>query len=115
MEETKVLTISGLAALLSEIEQLKDLDISVSEEANSITISIGDDVYTIESPDESIVEVEGNVVDSVDEINEECWDDISDVVEEYEEPVEGGVLKELIKTLAIGGLVRLTKNALKNA
>ena len=115
MEEAKVLTVSGLAAFLAEIEQLKGLDITVSEEANSISISIGDDTYQIESPEESVVEVGGDVVESVDEINEECWDEIADEVVEDDEPVEGGIIKELIKTLAIGGLVRLTKNALQNA
>ena len=115
MEESKVLTISGLVTLLSEIEQLKGLDIGFTEGDKDICISIGDDTYCIESPEQSVVEVSDDVVDIVEDIDNEGWDEISDIVEETDEPVEGGIIKELIKTLAIGGLVRLTKNALKNS
>lgn len=118
--ETKVLTISGLMAFLSQIEQLKGLDMTVAEEDNGIVISIGEDTYLIESEPDSIVEVDGDVIDSVETINEDGWDDIEDdVVDEFvegpDEAVEGGIIKELIKTLAIGGLVRLTKNAISKA
>lgn len=107
--ESKVLTISGLISFLSEIEQLKRLDMQVSEQDDGWTISIGEDTYKLESYSE--VEVDNDVVDSIEEIDEEGWEDVPDVVEE--EPVEGGIIKELLKTLAIGGLVRLTKNAIQ--
>lgn len=107
--ESKVLTISGLISFLSEIEQLKGLDMQVSEQDDGWTISIGEDTYKLESYSE--VEVDNDVVDSIEEIDEEGWEDVPDVVEE--EPVEGGIIKELLKTLAIGGLVRLTKNAIQ--
>lgn len=110
--ETKVLTVSGLVSFLSEIEELQGKDISVADEDSTLTISIGDSTYRIESPESSEVEVDSAVVDTVDSIDEEGWDEIADVVEEAEEPVEGGIIKEVLKTLAIGGLVRLTKNAI---
>lgn len=114
MDESKVLTISGLITFLSEIEQLKGLDIGISESDDNLCINIGDDTYCIQSPEDSVVEVDSDVVDSIEEIDQEGWDEIPDVIEE-DEPVEGGIIKELIKTLAIGGLVRLTKNALEKA
>lgn len=114
-EETKVLTISGLVSLLSEIEELKGLDISVTEEANTVCISIGDSTYCIESPESSSVDVPNEVVDVVSDIDEEGWDEIADVIEQEDETIEGGLIKEVLKTLAIGGLVRLTKNAIQNA
>ena len=110
--ETKVLTVSGLVSFLSEIEELQGKDISVADEDSTLTISIGDSTYRIESLESSEVEVDSAVVDTVDFIDEEGWDEIADVVEEAEEPVEGGIIKEVLKTLAIGGLVRLTKNAI---
>ena len=115
MEESKVLTVSGLLTLLSEIEQLKGLDIGVSEDEDSLTITIGDDVYHMTSPEDSVVEADDSVIDSIEDIDYEGWDDISDIVENTDEPVEGGIIKELIKTLAIGGLVRLTKNAISES
>lgn len=107
--ESKVLTISGLISFLSEIEQLKGIDMQVSEDENGWSIAIGEDIYRLESENE--IEVDSDIVDSIEEIDEEGWDEVPDVVEE--EPVEGGVIKELLKTLAIGGLVRLTKNAIQ--
>lgn len=110
MDESKVLTISGLTTFLTEIEELKGKDISVSEQSDGWVISIGDSDYYLESPEESVVEASADVIDSVDLIDQEGWDAIDDVIEE--EPIEGGIIKELVKTLAIGGLVRLTKNVL---
>lgn len=112
MDEQKVLTVSGLVSFLSQIEQLKDCNIEVSENEDSICISIDECTYCLEPSLDSIVEVDSEVVDTIDVIDEEGWEDLSDYIEEDEDIIEGGIIKELIKTLAIGGLVRLTKNAI---
>ena len=115
-ETTLVLTPSALLAFLSEIEELKGLDLELSQQSDNLQIKIGESIYTLQSPLDSVVEVDDSAVDEINEIDEEGYDDISSddsTLEEIEgEVVEGGIIKELIKTLAIGGLVRLTKDAL---
>lgn len=124
MEENKsngmlVLTPSALLAFLTQIEELKDLDISISENEDNIEVQIGESFYTIESPETSTVEVDEEAVNDIEDLNEEGYTELSDtegvdIVEDItgDEPVEGGIIKELIKTLAVGGLVRLTKDAI---
>lgn len=119
--DTLVLTTSALLAFLSQIEELEDVDIAIGESDDKIKVVIGENEYILESPEDSTVEVETEVVDTIDAINEDGFDEIEEegTVERIEvedgEPIEGGIIKELVKTLAVGGLVRLTKHALQNA
>lgn len=106
MEDTLILTPSALASFLMQIDELKDKAISVQETESGIEVSIGENKYSLQ-PGTELSEVDPEVVDTIEEINEEGFADASN-----DELVEGGLIKELIKTLAIGGLVRLTKNAL---
>lgn len=108
-ERSFVMTSSGLAALLSQIEELKDADISLSVESDGWTVQIGDATYKIENPAPSEIAVSEDAIEDLEEIDEDCWEDVEDGIIE---PVNGGVLKEVLKTLAVGGLVRLTKDAL---
>ena len=116
-----VLTPSALLAFLTNIEELKDLDISMQEDADKIEIQIGDGSYILESPESSEVEIDEMAVNEIDDLNEEGYDELADDADvEYLEDVEGdrvngGIIKELIKTLAVGGLVRLTKGAIMNS
>lgn len=105
MEDTLILTPSALFEFLSQINELKDKDIQVQDDGNNIIVTIGESKYTLE-PGTEISEVDSEVVDTIDDINNEGY------AEADESTVEGGLIKELIKTLAIGGLVRLTKSAL---
>ena len=116
-DQMLVLTPSALLAFLSQIEELMDKDIEIVEGDATLTIKIGDSTYTIESPEESAVEVDDVAIEELDEINEEGYDevdadDFTEVQEIEGEVIDGGIVKELIKTLAVGGLVRLTKNAI---
>lgn len=107
-ESTLVLTPSALFGFLSQIEELKDKEISFDEGEDQISIQIGESTYILES-ESDISDVSEELVDAIDDINVDCY---AETVETEDEPVEGGIIKELIKTLAIGGLVRLTKNAI---
>lgn len=108
-----VFTPAAVLDLLSSIEELSDYDIDFNEDDSKITINIGESSYEIEKNSASDVEVPDEVVEEVAEINDENYEPY--LAEEDGESVEGGVIKELLKTLAIGGLVRLTKNAISKA
>lgn len=105
MEDTLILTPSALFEFLSQINELKDKEIQVEDDGSKIQVTIGESKYMLE-PGTEISEVDSEVVDTIDDINNDGYAEATD------EPVEGGLIKELIKTLAIGGLVRLTKSAL---
>lgn len=118
MDNNEILfTTASLLDFLQQIDELSDKDIILNEDDSAITVTIGDSTYTINKSDAEEVEVEPEVVDEVSEINETTYEELDDVeyneVDEGEDVVEGGLLKEALKTLAIGGLVRLTGKLLK--
>ena len=105
-----LLTPAALLDFLRQVDELADKDIILDENDSAITVIIGDSTYSINKSDAEEVEVPDEVVDEVAEINENTYEEIDDV--EYseiddEEVVEGGILSEALKTLAVGGLVRL--------
>ena len=111
MDNEILFTTSSLLDFLRQIEELSDKDIIVNEDGAAITVKIGDSTYAINKSDAEEVEVAPEVVDEVADINETAFEEIDDI--EYtevsdEEVIEGGLLKEALKTLAVGGLVRLT-------
>ena len=108
-----VFTPAAVLDLLSSIEELKDYDIDFQETSSGITFSVGESQYEIKNNSAEPVEVPEEVVDEVAEINEENYEPYAS--DDDGEAVEGGLIKELIKTLAIGGLVRLTKKAIEKA
>lgn len=104
-----LLTPAALLDFLRQVDELADKDISVDDTGSALNITIGDSSYSINFSDAETVEVPDEVVDEVAEINETAYEELDDV--EYsevdEEVVEGGILSEALKTLAVGGLVRL--------
>lgn len=111
MDNEILFTTSSLLDFLRQIDELADRDIVVNEDGSTVTVNIGDSSYSINKADAEEIEVEPEVVDEVADINETTFEEIDDI--EYTEVdegevVEGGLLKEALKTLAVGGLVRLT-------
>lgn len=112
-----VLTSSALISFLAQIEELEDLELELNERNDSIEVKIGQNTYTLQSSLDSVVEVDEEVVDDIADINDDGYvkfeDSLNNDLTEIEgDLVQGGIIKELVKTLAIGGLVRLTKDAL---
>ena len=109
-----VFTPSAVLGLLAEIEELRDFEISAEESPNGIEITIGDSTYNVVADNAVEVEIDDEAAQDVEEANEQGYDELeyADVDSGADETVEGGLIKELLKTLALGGLVRLTKNAL---
>lgn len=115
MDDEILLTPAALLDFLRQVDELADKDIILDENDSSITVTIGDSTYSIAKSDAEQIEVPDEVVDEVSEINENTYNEIDDI--EYseadgDETVEGGLLKEALKTLAVGGLVRLTAKLL---
>ncbi len=107
MEEI-IFTSAGLLDLLSQIDELKDYDMHLDDNNGAITLTIGDSTYAISKPTDEV------------EIPEEALEEISDIAndtvdsfDEEPEVVESGIVKEALKTLLVGGAVRLVAKILK--
>ena len=118
MNDEILLTPASLLDFLCQIDELADYGISVEDAGGSITVKIGQSVYTIDKADAQLVEVPDEVVEEVSDINELTYEELQDV--EYEQtsdipddsPIEAGIISEILKTLAVGGMVRLTGKVL---
>lgn len=119
MNSQVLLTPSSLLDFLIQIDELGDLQISVAETPDgNIQVVIGDSIYSIDCSYAEDVPVTNEAVDQVSDINEEAYEDIvesDDAVESLDEDVSAGIVKELVKTLAIGGLARLAGKVVKDA
>ena len=106
-----IFTPAALLEVLTQIDELKDYNISVTETLdNKIQIQVGDSIYQIESEGIEDVEVSEDVLDSVEEINEDAYENLVEDSEfESSDVVEAGFLKEAIKSLLLGGAIKLIK------
>lgn len=110
-DEQIMFTPAAVLDLLSQIEELSDVPVGLAETVDGkIQIAVGDSTYIIENSNIDSVDVEPDVIDVIDEANLEAYQDLidSDTVEyvDDEEPVNGGIIKEGIKSLLLGGLIR---------
>ena len=111
-----VFTPASLLEILNQINELKDYNIGVTETLDDkIQIQIGDSVYQIETEDTEEVAVTQDAIDKVEEVNEDAYENLvdgDDFEEINEEVVEGGLLKEAIKSMLLGGAIKLVKKLL---
>lgn len=110
-DEQIMFTPAAVLDLLSQIEELSDVPVGLAETVDGkIQIAVGDSTYIIENSNIDSVDVEPDVIDVIDEANLEAYQDLvdSDTVEyiDDEEPINGGIIKEGIKSLLLGGLIR---------
>ena len=110
-----VFTPASILELLSKIEEFEDLDLGLTEGLDgSLMLQVGDSVYRID-PEENITEIDvaEDVVDEISNINENTYSElINSGMAVDDQVVETGIIKETLKTLLIGGIVRLGKDYL---
>ena len=111
-------TPSALLDFLIQIDELKDKVVSVTETADGdLQVEIGDSAYIVKTDNAKDVDVEQQAADQVADLNMDAY---SDIVEENSDAnfedvnIEAGILAEIAKTLAIGGLARLNGKAVKS-
>ena len=79
-----------------------------------LQLSVGGSVYELEPEVDTSVQVDDSVVDKIEDVNQQTYEDLAEDGEvELQEEVTGGVLKEIAKTLLLGGMVRLTGKMLR--
>ena len=103
-------TSAAVVDLLSQISELQGKTIDINETDNQAVITIDDTEYTIPYNNATEIEVDDSVIDEVADITDTAYDELD---ESTSEDITSGILKELAKTLFVGGLVRLTGKLLK--
>lgn len=113
--ETTVFTPAAVLHLLCQIEELKDKEIVISESLdNNLILQIGESTYELKSEVENEVEVPADAVEEVQDVNTSAYDElVENNVAEDGDAIEAGLIKETLKTLLIGGMVRLGTKMLK--
>lgn len=107
-------TPSSLVDFLTQVDELKDVNIGVNDDGEKVSISIGDSTYEIAPKSVTDIDVSDDDVDQVCQANESNYDELEESGSiEIDDSIESGIIKQLLKTLAIGGIVRLAAKELK--
>lgn len=118
MKSAVVFTPAAVMELLASIDELKDKNIGITETLDDkIQLQIDSSIYEISAEHGESVDVPDEVVDQIDDINQESYEKMSESLEEdieiQRDAVEGGIIKELAKSLLLGGMIRLSGKLLK--
>lgn len=111
-------TPAAILDLLSKIDELKDIDVGVSELLdNQIQVTVGESVYIVSGEGATTIQVNPDTLEVIEDVNMDTYQQLSDSgeveLQDNPEAVEGGIIKEFAKTLFVGGLVRLTAKMLR--
>nr|DAK99557.1 MAG TPA: hypothetical protein [Caudoviricetes sp.] len=107
-------TPSSLVDFLTQVDELKDVNIGVNDDGENVSISIGDSTYQINPKSVTNIDVSDDDLDQACQANESNYDELEESGSiELNDSVESGIIKQLLKTLAIGGIVRLAAKELK--
>lgn len=107
-------TPSSLVDFLTQVDELKDVNIGVNDDGENFSISIGDSTYQINPKSVTNIDVSDDDLDQACQANESNYDELEESGSiEVNDLVESGIIKQLLKTLAIGGIVRLAAKELK--
>ena len=115
--DTLVFTPAGVLELLTQINELDDYDIGLYETPSGMKLHIGDSCYDLPTSDATDISIESSAVEILDAVNDIAFDNIDKSVglERVDnDTIESGLLKEIAKTLLLGGMVRLSKKILSD-
>lgn len=118
VNEEIIFTPAALLDLLNQIDELKGLNLGLTETLDGdIQLQVGDSTYIINTSSEETpdVDVSEDVVETVSNLNEDAYSELEASGNvELDESVESGLIGELAKTLFVGGVARLTAKILKD-
>lgn len=130
MDEEILFTSAAILDLLSQIDELAGKDLHIDKTIdNKIRLTIGSSVYEISNEPDTTIEVSEETVDDINEATVDAYQELLDRPIEYKsdisednnsvtqipedaEPIQGGIIKEAIKSLLLGGMIRFAKNRL---
>lgn len=108
-------TPASVVDLLLQIDELKDKTIIIAETPDGqLQLTVGDSIYLIDDDSSEPVEVEDEVVDIIEETNSNAFEELEDGLEVTEAPIKGGIIKDAVKSLLLGGMIKFAKKHLLN-
>lgn len=109
MEEL-VFTPAGLLDLLSQIDELSDVNIGLTETlSGDLELRVGDNTYIISADHATDVPADDDIISDISDINDDAYSEMESSGQvSLDQPIESGIIKELAKTLLVGGIARLT-------
>lgn len=110
-----IFTPAAVLSVLTKIEELQNVNIGLTETMDGkMQLQVGESVYELQPDTPTEVQVEDSVVEKVEDANQDAYEALADEGEvELQEPVTSGILKEIAKTLLVGGMVRLSGKILR--
>ena len=108
-------TPAALLDLLTQIDELSGLEIGLTETFDDkLQLQIGDSTYELEGENITEVQVDESEIDAIQDANLSAYQDLADTGEiELSQPVTSGIIKELAKSLLLGGMIRLSAKLLR--
>lgn len=108
-------TSASVLDFLSNVEELKDKNLDLKETSSGVVITIGETSYEIKSSEATEIEVDESVIEEIDNITTEAYEELSSNGVEVDDKsdVKGGPIKELLKTLLLGGMIKMTNKMLR--
>lgn len=116
-DQEYLFTASGLLDMLLQIDEFKyyQLDIS-SDGLGNLQLHVNDSIYMFKAVDSVNIPVSDTQFEAVQDCAESTYEAILDDID-YDssdlQSVNSGLLKQLVKTLLVGGMVRITNKLLK--
>lgn len=108
---------SALLHFITSIDELKDKDISFIENDDSIDISIGDNTYRLMPQLENnadIIVTTPAAASDVEDIQQDEYDELIENEDvDVSDNIEGGILTTLVKSLLLGGMLKLAPKLMK--
>lgn len=107
-------TPAAVLDLLTQVDELKDYNIGIAEGLDGkLQVTIGPSTYELSEAATVDIPVDDEVLDDVSDANLCAYESLSDNGTVALDYINSGVIKEIAKTLLVGGLVRLTGKLLK--
>lgn len=123
--EQYIFTPSSVLDLLTQITELSEYEIGFTETFdNKFRLTVGDSVYDIEPESVQTLKVDDSTISDIQDTNMETYESLEsegvigiadeDISNKNDVEIESGIIKEALKTLLVGGMVRLTGKMLSN-
>lgn len=132
MDEEILFTSAAVLDFLSQIDELKDKDLHIDKSIDGqLQITIGESTYSISNDNATTVDVPETTIDTISDATIDAYNELLDddataetsfessnsesavtQIDEDAEKIEGGIIKNLVKDLMLGGMIRFAKNHL---
>jgi len=117
--EDLLFTPAALLDVLTQIEELKDVDLGITETVDGqLQLQVGESTYLLQPEGETEVDVEESDLEKVEDANMEAYENLEsdgeiNIEKEADETIESGLIKEAAKALLLGGMIKLSAKMLK--